>query len=137
MNHIASPDMETDMRIAVKNEGKPNESLVAVRDEHTPGPWEARLGQYSYTNDGQRPIMACEQRIALVTSTIERTRKTAIDAPDGERDANARLIAAAPELLQALQLAHEHLSVVYPNAKSGDDFLLDTISAALAKAAQS
>ena len=45
------------------------------------------------------------RRIALVDSVIERTRKTPYDAPDPERDANARLFAAAPRLLSVLKVA--------------------------------
>ena len=79
----------------------------------TAGPWvfvEWYPNEYRITNDGER------DRIALIDSNL----------PDGECRANARLIAAAPELLQALQ------------ACIADGFLagevLDQASAAIARA---
>ena len=56
--------------------------------EHTPGPW--RVGQL-VQNDGSMAIMA-EERVALADD---------FETPEGE--ANARLIAAAPALLSALE----------------------------------
>lgn len=55
------------------------------------------------------------------------------DTPKEELEAVARLIEAAPELLEALKLALEHLDTLYPTAR-GDDFLVDTCVAAIAKA---
>lgn len=80
----------------------------------TPGPWLAKLGEFDFTNDGGRSIMTDVpgapynedyKRIALVDSQIERKRgknATPYNAPDDERDANAKLIAASPELYRAL-----------------------------------
>ena len=56
--------------------------------EHTPGPWTSYTGTHSIWAEGQRAI-------CVMTGA----RKTA----DMERDANARLIAAAPDLLTSLQ----------------------------------
>lgn len=58
--------------------------------EHTPGPWTSYTGTHSIWAEGKRAI-------CIMTGA----RKTA----DMERDANARLIAAAPELLDALRAA--------------------------------
>ena len=77
--------------------------------KHTPGPWFARLGPFNYTNSGQRPIMSGPdddlnaKQIALVSTQAERKRSTRYDAPDEERDANALLLSAAPDLLEALK----------------------------------
>ena len=57
---------------------------------HTPGPWMYYTGTRSIWAEGQRAI-------CIMTGA----RKTA----DMERDANAHLIAAAPELLDALRAA--------------------------------
>ncbi len=65
---------------------------------HTPGPWVVEQGSV-YTKrpneNGQFP------RIALMDREEDETRPT-------ERDANARLIAAAPELLAALKRIASH-----------------------------
>lgn len=62
--------------------------------EHTKGPWEAcERGDYSDYRGDSRVILGDDMRIAVVhDSGIDR------------QEANARLIAAAPELLEALEL---------------------------------
>lgn len=66
---------------------KPQES---ARSRHTPGPWEFIYGSV-YKQDG-RGFSEEGLRIALMDRNEPRTEPC-------ERDANARLIAAAPELL--------------------------------------
>ena len=70
--------------------------------KHTPGPW--KITGYAFVSDSRSPIRA-----------IARTEPSGEDDPicwpeDGlERTANARLIAAAPEMFQALEeLIAEH-----------------------------
>ena len=87
--------------------------------EHTMGPWKTELRRLRA--DESRTIYAGQSMIALALDFNCTDR-------DDESDANARLIAAAPELLEvckaALGLA-EHMS-------EGD--LYDQIKAAIAKA---
>ena len=63
-----------------------------MTDPWTKGPY--RVSTANLTNSGQRPVMAGDVRVALV------------DIPYGgtadDREANARLIAAAPDLVEAL-----------------------------------
>lgn len=47
------------------------------------------------TNDGERFVSADETPVARVQPVAPRTRSTPYDAPDAERDANARRIVAA------------------------------------------
>ncbi len=62
--------------------------------KHTPGPWEvSQDGALNYTISGHLPYGKGE--IATLTSYATH--------PNGLTYANARLIAAAPELLEALQ----------------------------------
>ena len=61
---------------------------------HTPGPWEPRE---SKTSNYLWEIVATSKR--GITYVIARLAKP----NQGEREANARLIAAAPDLLAALQ----------------------------------
>ena len=82
---------------------------------HTPGPWFALLGQFDFGNDGSRRIMRGTpdddfyKRIGTVDPVLDRKERgknrTPYDAPDAERDANARLFAAAPDLLAACEAA--------------------------------
>jgi hypothetical protein len=53
--------------------------------QHTPGPWKTNGDPYVSTADGKRSIAFCDTRQAH------------------EDRANARLIAAAPDLLEALK----------------------------------
>ena len=63
--------------------------------KHTPGPWHVRTfdgSQWSIDAVGDLPIAQAQQ-----------LRPVRFDPKQNERTANARLIAAAPELLEALQ----------------------------------
>jgi hypothetical protein len=65
--------------------------------KHTPGPWAA-CGDYPY---GMTTV--CDYRGGKGPYTPVAICGQGIDRPQDERDANARLIAAAPELLAALE----------------------------------
>lgn len=90
--------------------GAPDLTPSGSAPSHSKGPWYARLGPHHFTNSGQRPIVNGPEdsdqeydQIALVSTIAPRTRKTRYDAVDAVRDANARLIAASPDLLAALK----------------------------------
>lgn len=72
---------------------------------HTPGPWEAkplRIGAAITVYDKKdRPIATTCSNTTAATMEMHRA---------GEVQANARLIAAAPELLAALQEANQYIN---------------------------
>jgi hypothetical protein len=82
--------------------------------KHTPGPWaitEKRLTNGATLNvwsppdqDGYRYV------VARVDAGVE----------PGEGDANAHLIAAAPDLLAALRQAEDLISATFENLTTGD-----------------
>lgn len=92
-----------------------------MSEKHTPGPWklaEAVKGRYTKTN------------LRRIRSEREGTEHGAVcevyGIKDGtEANANARLIAAAPEMLEALRVAEESV---------GDLKALEIVRAAIAKA---
>lgn len=101
---------------------------------HTPGPWEGDpkgdgLGVRVWDKAGQNMIAALDEDAA----------DSACFVPDIQiREANARLIAAAPEMLDALKAAEKDLATfeaevtsILPMAKSP---ALPLIRAAIAKA---
>lgn len=93
---------------------------------YTKGPWELdgeslRGGSYTAINGEGWDELA---------TVVTRMRGNAEDNPEGV--ANARLIAAAPELLEALELARDHLEV--SNYEGDEDELLAKIDALLARA---
>ena len=68
---------------------------------HTPGPWEARKGAGWYVarpRYGGATLAVGMEAVTLVTSPSETQWND-----DAESEANARLIAAAPDLLEALE----------------------------------
>lgn len=69
--------------------------------EHTPGPWTVRpeIGRAHQRYIGNRAPDAL--LVAEVIDTLD----------DGQCDANARLIAAAPDLLEALEYCLQHGSL--------------------------
>ena len=85
--------------------------------KHTPGPWYALRGQRNIsirykTGDRLLPMV----NVASVRGQFP------TDCPYGSSEANARLIAAAPELLEALQFVMaafgEQLSTAFEQAEA-------------------
>lgn len=71
--------------------------------KHTPGPWE-------YVRDEDGSFDVCQQTGAPITtwsSDVCRVYQINGTQPEDVAEANARLIAAAPELLEALELLVE------------------------------
>jgi hypothetical protein len=86
--------------------------------KHTPGPWAAELWNNSSTDDIGWTITRNGSRVP--TSTF--------DGDEAEAEANARLIAAAPDLLEALSAMLEQFNY---NTITG---IVHDESAAIAKA---
>lgn len=104
--------------------------------QHTPGPWivfGGGLAKVSARNIFTAEIGSVEggPRLALVTGHVTRT-----ELPDWEDfdsrtvEANARLIAAAPELLAACEAVFANLSPLY----SEEHHCMKLLRAAIAKA---
>lgn len=89
--------------------------MSAVRESgHTPGPWTSEAG----SNTGRR----------IIAPNAPKTRRVVAACGGKDREANARLIAAAPDMYEALKQAREWLS-----GWASADLQLAIIDAALAK----
>ena len=101
-----------------------------MTEQHTPGPWEV----------GSTGIITAKSATTFICDTRKSAKRFL--PPNAEIDANARLIAAAPELLEALEsIANNRLSVDVPNDEidkhdyaQGWDELVKIARAAIAKA---
>lgn len=98
-----------------------------IQKRHTPAPWIAKEddehhSSYAHIIGDKGEYIA---RVPLYSHELDKHRP--------EQEANARLIAAAPELLDALQVAVKHMNDPYP---AGDDLshVLARAEAAIAKA---
>ncbi|OKS29626.1 hypothetical protein [Pseudomonas aeruginosa] len=89
------------------------------KQSHTPGPWE--IERYS---DGLIQIVG---NIRAVSDHEEHVT-TVVEAVTRGDEANAKLIAASPDLLEALQ------AVVNYGVMTGDDWIEEKVLAAIAKA---
>ena len=89
---------------------------------HTPGPWE-----YSEEN-GEPCVMAGDYYVATAHAGMP-----GVDFGVGESKANARLIAAAPELKDAVQAAIDEFAIGSFNA-SRRQRVVEFLRAAIAKA---
>ena len=89
--------------------------------KHTPGPWKTRKGFFSDAVEIYKPKHLMKPFIPTEIAIIRS------EGPEGE--ANARLISAAPELLEALQAF-----VKYADDVNDDSPEFDRASAAIAKA---
>jgi len=75
----------------------PNDSK-ATATAHTPGPWKVTEWTYQQGKEARCMIEAANDAVATVTDLW------CMDDRAAEREANARLIASAPDLLHALEL---------------------------------
>ena len=94
--------------------------------KHTPGPWIAThiIGSWSgWWIEDDDPTTFCRRRIAIVDDGV------GIDSPA----ANARLIAAAPELLAALEEAKQFIQTGIEYGPEDED-VLAVIKKAIRKA---
>jgi hypothetical protein len=106
------------------------------RSGHTPGPWEITRQDYGEPRDASK-IKIYGLDMLLATLPSDRS------AEDGQivHEANARLIAAAPDLLGVLKEAEEIIFGPIADLITGDQMaetgaydVLDTIRKAIAKA---
>ena len=98
--------------------------------KHTAGPWV--LGESS---DGRhfRAVNAREHsELATVVWVMEDDDMEGAQSPECE--ANARLIAAAPDLLEALEMCTKAMASVLPDFNPYDQAAYDKARAAIAKA---
>ena len=112
-------------------------SEQSMVDEHTPGPWwtDAKYDGSEFgcsviaarTDCGPLPGNPTRGQVAFATAILHTDAR--------KREANARLIAAAPDLLEALKAARELLS--WWQGERGDDIhsaVMESADAAIAKA---
>ena len=96
--------------------------------KHTPGPWVVVGSRTKYVE--ARLVGSLMQEVAACGPTL------ADEGYGQQQEANARLIAAAPDLLEALQELCEIVedAIEQKSAKDLDSFTLQPARAAIAKA---
>lgn len=118
--------------MAVKGEAREEETERAgeVMAGHTKGPWHLVGGQ----------VFSDTHMVDLIADVIGGSGRQFIDDDtNAECLANARLIAAAPDLLEAMEDALQGLLAAFPHASRIRDILqpkIDRARAAIAKATE-
>lgn len=99
---------------------------------HTPGPWATEINEYGSRRIGV--VFAGGRNIARICGkgSMPQPAANSFGALTDESDANARLIAAAPDMLKALERAEFCIRGYTDSSKRECD--LDAIRAAIAKA---
>lgn len=92
--------------------------------KHTPGPWNDRIGAY------ELKVGEAYRRVIQVSEGD--CQLAIVNAPDTEGEANAHLIAAAPDLLEALKMIEPYLPIISDHG--GSKKLLISAREAIAKA---
>ena len=93
---------------------------------HTPGPWRAVKRAGSYTS----PFVIVDGSGSGIAN-LEGNQLNPTGTSIGAAEANASLIAAAPELLEALR---NLLDLTWPSLDMGEQSVIDLARAAIAKA---
>lgn len=92
------------------------------KSKHTPGPWKVFNSKYAY-----RPGIEAEEFSVVIFGEI--SESCGVDGrTEDEKEANAKLIAAAPELLEALRYSRRFL-----NSENRD---VDYVDSVIKKAAE-
>ena len=109
---------------------------MSTQAQHTPGPWEVNCDEVRPERTKWILAPMTTGKNALVAEAYPQGKNA--DDPFGhiERDANARLIAAAPELLAALDDIQEYWNghVTVEAMRDACEYAIATASAAIAKA---
>ena len=85
-------------KTAHDDEGVANAASLSSTAAHTPGPWV-----FGNTSEDRRMILGGESERYVCNVQIYQTPRVAGLCDEAEREANARLIAAAPDMLAALE----------------------------------
>jgi hypothetical protein len=94
--------------------------------KHTPGPWKV-------TKSSERKTLCVVNDDTWICGELQALNGTAID--ERECLANARLIAAAPEMYEALEQAEACMSIVEPRSDKAEYLrILGVIRAVIGKA---
>jgi len=93
------------------------EIVMADSNKHTLGPWVIGNPTEIHAPDGTRIVACCQ---------------THDDAADDQSEANALLIAAAPDLLAALESLHD--ATIELDVSNSDNALVSAVEAAIAQA---
>ena len=97
-----------------------------MKAKHTPGPWKLNTDGDTGMNDSGCILDSIGHVIVTdIYGTFKNGRTT------GEAEANARLIAAAPDLLVAVEMAEDYIQHIRPKVPA---WYVQTIKAAIAKA---
>ena len=81
-----------------------------MKTTHTPGPWKIDTNKHALRNMGKKTI--------VIGGKPEQITAEAFADSLGEAEANAALIAAAPELLEALKEARKDITFLRDGAIS-------------------
>lgn len=103
--------------------------------EHTPGPWHSETSEYTASDGVYECWAVCADGggdVAIVTVQRDHDSLTGDAIPDAEAEANARLIAAAPDMLKALRQITANIHPNYNPLELAHG--MDLARAAIAKA---
>ena len=97
------------------------------QQQHTPGPW-------SYENEGQTVYVGDQIEGQWIAQVRGWGWLQKLKNGEAVQDANARLIASSPDLLEALIMCCQSMSSVLPDFNPFDQAAYDKARAAIAKA---
>ena len=78
--------------------------------QHTPGPWTVEVWDYSYANPPRKELNVRDGSMLLATVAWDEGKENPYTVQTDTANANARLIAAAPQLLAFVETVDVRLA---------------------------
>ena len=97
---------------------------------HTSGPWRVETWDYSLATPPRKELNIQNERMLIATCQCDHDGDNPYVIPKGDAEANARIMAAAPELLAACKAAR----MTCDGANPAHEAIYNQLSEAIAKA---
>jgi hypothetical protein len=101
--------------------------------KHTPGPWKVDVWNYDNADMPRKDLVVLNHSFRLATIDWDEGKDNPYTIAKNEAESNARLIAAAPEMYEALKTAKDDINALLDDKVCDAPAMIRWINAILAK----